>query len=71
MKSNIPEIAAIKDDLQGLGHADMQELSKASGVPFTTLWKIRDGTTVNPGIETVRSFYPFMPTRIKADTTPA
>lgn len=36
----------------------MQELAKESGVPFTTLWKIRDGTTGNPGIETVRKFYP-------------
>ena len=65
MKSTIPEISAIKDDLQGFGHADMQELSRKSGVPFTTLWKIRDGTTANPGIETVRSFYPHMLAHVK------
>lgn len=41
-----------------MGHADVQTLSKATGVPFTTLWKIRDGTTQNPGIETVRQFWP-------------
>jgi len=28
-----------------------------SDVPFTTIWKIRDGTTSNPGMETVRKFW--------------
>lgn len=35
----------------------MQELARLSTVPFTTLWKIRAGLTLNPGIETVRRFY--------------
>lgn len=37
-------------------HAQVQQLSRLSKVPFTTLWKIKDGTTSNPGIETVRLF---------------
>lgn len=41
-----------------MGHAEVQQLSRDTGVPFTTLWKIRDGTTLNPGIETVRLFWP-------------
>jgi len=57
MNSNLPQIADIRAELQALGHAEMQELSKVSEVPFTTLWKIRDGTTTNPGIETIRRFY--------------
>lgn len=56
MKSNFPPISDVRAELEALGHAETQELSKISGVPFTTLWKIRDGTTKNPGIETVRQF---------------
>jgi len=57
MNINIPPIAVVQADLEALGHAEVQELSRLSGVPFTTLWKIRGGITGNPGIETVRLFY--------------
>lgn len=40
-----------------LSHSEVRALSSRAGVPFTTIWKIRDGTTTNPGIETVRLFY--------------
>lgn len=58
MNINLPQVAEVRSFLEGLGHAQVQQLSTDTGVPFTTLWKIRDGTTVNPGIETVRKFYP-------------
>jgi hypothetical protein len=35
-------------------------LSRLSGVPWTTLRKIRDGETPNPRLETVRQFLPHM-----------
>lgn len=57
----IPPVVEVRAELSGLGHARMQELAKLSGVPFTTLWKIKDGTTENPGIETVRKFWPYLP----------
>lgn len=56
MNTKIPPISEIKSRLEGLSHADILSLSKASSVPFTTLWKIRAGDTANPGIETVRKF---------------
>jgi predicted transcriptional regulator len=57
MNINIPPIKDVQAELQPLGHAEMQELARLSTVPFTTLWKIRAGDTLNPGIETVRRFY--------------
>ncbi len=56
MSTDIPSVAAIRLELQALGYAATQRLAKLSGVPFTTIWKIRDGTTRNPGIETVAQF---------------
>jgi predicted transcriptional regulator len=43
-----------------LGHSQLQKLALDSGVPFTTLWKIRSGETRNPGIDTARRFYPLV-----------
>ena len=57
MNTNLPPVAKVRAFLEQLGHAQVQQLSTSSGVPFTTLWKIRDGTTTNPGIETVRKFW--------------
>lgn len=60
MNSILPPIESIRSDLLRLPYADIQRLANVSKVPFTTLWKIRDGITKNPGIETVRLFYPHM-----------
>ena len=49
-----------RSSLEALSRAQLQDLSTASGVPITTLWKIRAGETKNPGIETVRLFYGFL-----------
>lgn len=57
MSMHLPPVQELRASLEALTHAQVQKLSADSGVPFTTLWKIRDGTTTNPGIETVRRFY--------------
>ena len=57
MEQKIPTAADIRGRLVLLGHAQAKELSKISGVPFTTLWKIRSGETANPRIETVGQFF--------------
>lgn len=67
MTANFPSISLVRARLALMTHAEVQSLSKASGVPFTTLWKIRTGETTNPGIETVRQFYE----HITAATDPA
>lgn len=63
MASQFPSLDTVRERLQGLSHAQLQTLAKASGVPFTTLWKIRNGPTTNPGVETVRAFWSHLPER--------
>lgn len=58
MNTTIPLTLDFKSQLEPLGHAGLQELARISGVPFTTLWKIKTGETANPGIETVKLFAP-------------
>ena len=60
MSADLPTAASIRAALETLTYAQGQRLSLASGVPFTTIWKIRDGITKNPGIETVRMFLPHL-----------
>jgi hypothetical protein len=61
MDTPLPSIASIRARLSSLGYADVKQLATDSKVPFTTLWKIRAGTTTNPGIETVRLFIGHLP----------
>lgn len=58
MESSITTSSAAREALAPLGHAQLQKLAAVSGVPFTTLWKIRSGETQNPGIDTVAKFAP-------------
>ena len=71
MTAEIPSSQAIRARLMGLGHAQLQALSVASGVPFTTLWRVRSGETANPGIETVRKFMQHLPEASVISTEPA
>ena len=56
MPSVVPSVESIRLELLSLGHAEVQQLATLSRVPFSTIWKIRDGTTKNPGIATVGQF---------------
>lgn len=56
--SSIPSASDVRQALEVLGHAQMKALAELSGVPFTTLWKVRSGETPNPRLETVRQFMP-------------
>ncbi|MCB1891961.1 MAG: hypothetical protein KDF48_07075 [Rhodocyclaceae bacterium] len=38
----------------------LDALATLSGVPVTTLVKIRNGQTADPRIDTVRAFWPFV-----------
>ena len=61
MNSSIPSAEQVRERLSGLDLAAVRELSDRSGVPYTTLWKMRSGETKNPGIETVRKVYEHFP----------
>lgn len=51
----------VRKRMAGLSLSALEELSKRSNVPFTTLYKIKRGETMNPGIETVRAFIDHIP----------
>ena len=61
MPITIPPLALIHSRLAAMNQVQLRRLAKDSGIPFGTLMKIRYGTTKNPGIETVRAFYPLLP----------
>lgn len=58
MKITIPSGTDVRAWLSPLTNTELQQLGERSGVPFTTLWKIRAGETKNPGVETVRKIAP-------------
>lgn len=60
MQSLIPSGADLTRLLAPLTNTQLMALARQSGVPFTTLWKIRAAETTSPGIETVRKFYPLV-----------
>lgn len=58
MKPDIPTCAQLREKLAALSWGQVQELSRKTGAPFTTVWKIRDGETTDPRLETVRLIWP-------------
>lgn len=57
MADQIPSFEDVHKRLKALSHAQMQALARGSEVSYFTLLKIRNATTENPGIETVRKFW--------------
>lgn len=56
----VPPMSAVIERLSDLTGEQMRDLGKASGVPVSTLNKIRYGFIKNPGIETVGKFFPLL-----------
>jgi predicted transcriptional regulator len=54
----IPSISDVQAALSHLNTGQLTRLSELSGVPFTTIYKIKRGEVRNPGIGTVRKFAP-------------
>lgn len=57
-RPTLPSTDDVRTRLKQLSFAEIRALCKDTGAPFTTVWKVREGETVNPGLETVRSFWP-------------
>lgn len=70
MSIEIPPMAAVRARLLLLRDAEVDDLASASGVPASTIRKIRQGVTPNPGFETVRKFFPLLPP-VASDTEAA
>lgn len=58
MKSNIPSPQQVRDKLAPMSQATLLSIAERSGVPVTTIIKIRNGQTPNPRIDTVRAIWP-------------
>ena len=63
MDIDIPAISVVRDALAALTMKQLERLAVLSGVPMTTIYKIRLGDTENPGIETRRRPSPPRPSR--------
>jgi hypothetical protein len=60
MEQPIPSAEEIRAVLAPLSMKQLDELGRLSGVPATTIYKIKRGETENPGVETLRKFMPFV-----------
>jgi predicted transcriptional regulator len=69
MNTDLPSAERLRERLKVLRLAEVDALSTASGVPSSTLMKIRNGVTPNPGIETVRKFFHLLPPTDTASQT--
>jgi predicted transcriptional regulator len=58
MDTNIPTSTEIRGRLAELSYSQVTALARLSGVPFTTLWKVRNGDTQDPRLDTVAQFLP-------------
>jgi hypothetical protein len=47
-------MAAIRARLKKLPHSELRVAAKSAGIGFSSAWRMREGQTPNPGIETVR-----------------
>lgn len=56
METEFPTIEQVRAALAPLTLKQLDVLEELSGVPATTIYKIKRGETANPGIETVRQF---------------
>jgi predicted transcriptional regulator len=70
METTIPSAESVRSMLDGLTLKQLEGVAARSGVPFSTIYKIKRGETKNPGIETLRQFMPFIEL-IGADGAPA
>lgn len=61
MENKIPTANEVRVLLAKFTTAETQDLADKSGVPFTTILKIRTGETSDPRLETVRKLYSALP----------
>lgn len=58
MSTVIPSPSEVRAKLAPMTLAQLEQLATDSGVPFTTLVKVRNGQTENPRLETVHAIWP-------------
>ena len=58
MSATIPSTEDLRRRLAGFDTRRLRVLAEMSGVPFTSLYNVKQGYSNNPGIEMVRRFFP-------------
>lgn len=61
MELTLPSMDDVRKRLKALSKAQVDALQKHSGVPVSTIYKIRYGLTPNPGYVTVNDLYAKLP----------
>ena len=56
----IPSAVEVRVALRSLTWKQLEKLAELSESPLPTLVKLRYGSTPNPGVETVRRFWPWL-----------
>jgi len=62
----MPSAEEVRAALAPLTLKQIDRLAELSGVPPTTIYKIKRGETENPGVETLRKFLPHVATALEA-----
>ena len=60
MQTKLPSAAEVRAELQALTPTQIERCAETSGVPVATIYKIRRGETLRPGLDTVRQFAPYI-----------
>ena len=71
MVPDIPDAADVRAALAPLSLKQLDKLAALSGVPATTIYKIKLGLTKNPGVVTLRKFIPHIPAALADGVAPA
>ena len=61
MQTEIPPMTVVRARLLLMRDVEIDRMALDSGVPASTIRKIRQGVTPNPGFETVRKFFHLLP----------
>lgn len=67
MDLTFPSSEQVRAALAPLTLSQLERLAELSGVPASTIYKIKRGETKNPGVETLRQFMPFVPALLALD----
>jgi hypothetical protein len=54
MNLSIPSMTQVRAALKARPYSELKAAADAAGLPYTTAWRIANGDTPNPGVETVR-----------------
>lgn len=58
MNIEVPSVEAVREALAGLTLKQIERLGELSGVPWSTIYKIKRGETRDPGMDTCGRFMP-------------